>query len=117
MLNLFFTIVFIAEIILAHWIISKLIKLDNCVKNFNSQVLEYQPTLKTNLQNARCSVNKAMLVLANIVTFINAKQSQCKTLFSKNILSVIGCSVLKIPFKQMFSVLDTILTLKKLLKV
>ncbi len=116
MLNLFFTIVFLAEIILAHWLISKIIKLDNYVKALNFLVVDRQSELKITLKSARCSVNKAMLMFANIVTFINAKQSQCKTLFSENLLSVIGCSVLKIPFKQMFTVLDTVLTLKRLLR-
>ena len=42
MLNLFFTIVFLAEIILAHWLISKIIKLDNYVKALNFLVVDRQ---------------------------------------------------------------------------
>ena len=85
MLNLFFTIVFLAEIILAHWLISKIIKLDNYVKALNFLVVDRQSELKIILKSARCSVNKAMLMLANIVTFINLHRIQ-----SSNIINMLN---------------------------
>lgn len=117
MLQIFFLITFIAEIIVGYQIVTALIRWDNSLKELNTKVLEFQPELKKILADTKTSVNKAMVSFGSIVTFIGEKRSQCKNLFSKNFLSVIGCAVLKIPFKQMVSVLDFLLTFKKLLKV
>jgi len=117
MLHLFFTITFIAEIIVCFWIVSKLKKLDRAVLEMNSQVLDYQPELKSMLANVKANVNKSMVSLKSLVSFIGETKGECKKLFSKNFLSAMGCLILKIPFSQILSVLDVIFTLKKILKV
>ena len=117
MLHLFFTITFVAEVIVCCWIVSKLKKLDEIVLEKNAQVLEYQPVLKSALTEVKANVNKSMLTLTSLVTFIGETKGECKKLFSKNFLSALGCLILKIPFKQIMSALDVILMVKRILKV
>lgn len=117
MLHLFFTITFIAEIIVTVWVVSKLKKWDRAVLEMNNQVLDYQPVLLDKLTKIKTNVNKSMVALKSLVTFIGETKGECKKLFSKNFLSALGCLILKIPFKQILTILDVIFMLKKFLKV
>ncbi len=116
MLQLFFTISFVAEIIVGFWIVSKLRKWDNAVLEMNKQVLDFQPELKASLTKVKAGVNKSMLALRSLVSVIGNAKGECKKLFSKNFLSALGCLILRIPFKQVLNILDVIFALKKLLK-
>lgn len=117
MLHLFFTITFVAEIIVGFWVVSKLKQWDKAVLEKNNQVIACQPVLKETLTEVKANVNKSMLALTSLVTFIGETKGECKKLFSKNFLSALGCLILKIPFKQIMTVLDVILTVKKFLRV
>ena len=117
MLQVFFTISFIAEIIVCCWLVSKLKKWDRAVLEMNKQVLEFQPELKKSLTVVKTNVNKAMVALKVVVSFIGTTKGECKKLFSKNFISALGCLILKIPFKQILGILDVIFAFKKLLKV
>ncbi len=117
MLHLFFTISFAAEIIVCCWIISKLKKLDSIIIEKNRQVLEFQPELKKNLLEIKGKVNKSMVTLKSLVSFIGTAKGECKKLFSKNFISALGCLIFKIPFKQILNILDVIFALKNILKV
>lgn len=116
MLQLFFTISFIAEIIVCVWIISKLQKFDKQVLEMNKQIVEFQPELKQALAKTKTTVNKTMTAFRSLVSVIGNTKGECKKLFSKNFLSALGCLILKIPFKQVLNILDVIFVLKKLLK-
>jgi len=117
MLQLFFTITFAAEIIVGYWIISYIIKCSKAVNKINEEVLAFQPVLKKSLEDTKVSVNRSMETFGKIVTYISTGKNQCRQLFSKNFLSVAGSLILKIPFKKMVSIMEFLLTLRKLLKV
>lgn len=116
MLTLFFTISFIAEIIVANWIISKILKVDAQVKEMNAQVLAFQPILKESIQNTHGKLTKSLDNLNCFVQFIADKKHECKELCSKNIITSLVCLILKLPYKQIFSALEVILAVKKILK-
>ena len=50
MLTLFFTIIFLAEIIVAGWVISWIIKLDKKVCETNKKMLEFQPKMREQIK-------------------------------------------------------------------
>ena len=116
MLTLFFTIIFLAELIVAGWIISWIIKFDKAVCQTNSQVTLQRKELISKMNDAKMSINKTLTALNNFVTFINDKKCECKNAFETNIITSILCLILKLPFKQILSALEVILTVKKLLQ-
>ncbi len=116
MLTIFFTITFIAELIIAGWIISVILKLDKIVCTTNQQVTDYRPILQENLTKTKAGVNKTLTALTKFVTFINEKKCECKDAFEKNIITSILCIILKLPFKKIISALEVALMLKKLLR-
>lgn len=117
MLHLFFIVVFIAEVIIGCWVISKIKEWDNNVNKLNAQVIELRPQIQSSLLETKLCVNKTMTAFAGIVTCIAEKREECKKFFSKSILSVIGSAVLKIPFSKILSILEIALTLKKMFRV
>lgn len=116
MLTLFFTIIFLAELIVANWIISKIVKFDNKVKETNIQILEIQPILRKYIRSTHYKLTKALNSLNCFVTFVADKKHQCKELCSKNIITSIVCLIVRLPYKQIFSALEVILTIKKILR-
>lgn len=116
MLTLFFTIIFLAELIVANWIIFNIIKLDKHVKEINIQITEYQPILRRSIQKVNGKLTKSLNSLNCFVTFIADKKQECKELCSKNILSSLLCIILKLPFKQILSALEVILAIKKIFR-
>lgn len=116
MLTLFFTIIFIAELIVAGWIISGLLKLDRMVCQTNEQVTTQRTELMSKLDCAKTCINKTLNALNSFVTFINEKKCECKEAFETNIVTSILCLILKLPFKQILSALEVVLTIKKILR-
>ncbi len=114
MLTLFFTIIFIAELIVAGWIISGIIKLDKIVLSKNQEVLNFQPILKDQLQKTKSIIDIAGLSLDYFVTFIAEQKENCVILIKKNIIASILFLILKIPGKQIFTIVDLIFAVKKI---
>ena len=116
MLTLFFTLTFLAELIVANWIITKIIKFNNQVKEINVRVIEYQPLLKRSIQKTHGKITKSLNSLNCFVQFVADKKHECKELCSKNIITSIVCLIVKLPYKQIFSALEVILAIKKIIK-
>ena len=70
MLTLFFTIIFLAEIIVAGWVISWIIKLDKKVCETNKKMLEFQPKMREQIKKLTCTLELASSCLDYFVTFI-----------------------------------------------
>lgn len=117
MLTLFFTIIFLAEIIVAGWIISWLIKFDKKICQTNQKVLDFQPKLKTQIKNITCNLELASSCLDYFVTFIAEKKDNCVNSLKKNIIITILFMILKIPFKQIATTVNILFLIKKLLRV
>lgn len=116
MLTLFFTITFLAELIVAHWIISKITRFNKRINTVNEQMLKYQPILRRNIQKIHNKLTKSLDSLNCFVKFIADKKHECKELCSKNIITSIVCLIAKLPYKQIFSALEVILAIKKILR-
>lgn len=116
MLYIFFLIVFLAELIVMEWIVSKIIRLEKRVIETNQKVINYRPILKERIQKATSLLSGAAICLKSFVTFIAEKRGQCRDLLCKNLMSSLLCMITKIPFKQILTGLEIFLSIKKLLK-
>lgn len=116
MLTLLFTIVFIAELIIASWIISKIQKLNRVVCEANTKVLEAQVELKTQITETRLGITKALTALKKFTNFVDDTKDEYSNLVEKNIFSTVLSIILKLPYKKIMSALEVGLMIKKLLK-
>ncbi|MCM1339113.1 MAG: hypothetical protein NC191_05535 [Muribaculaceae bacterium] len=116
MLVLFFTIIFIAELIIAGWLIGHITAFDKKICALNNQVVKIQPQIKSEFAKIREPITKALAALDKFVEFMADQGVNCKEQLKKCILSKILTAILKIPFKQISAILDIALTIKKLLK-
>lgn len=116
MLTIFFTIIFIAELIVASRIISFIADADKAVCTINQKVLEFQPVMQTNIRKAKSVISLILSSLDYFVTFIAEKKDDCTNALKKNILTSVLFLVLKIPGKRIFTIVDILLTLKNLVK-
>ena len=116
MLVLFFTIIFIAELIIAGWLVSGITSLNKKVCATNQEVIEFQPQIKTCLKNAKEEIKKVSRSLECFTDFVAKKQTDCKESFKKNLPSKIILSILKIPAKRLITIIELVLAIKKFLK-
>lgn len=116
MLVLFFTIIVIAELIITVWLVLGLIKADKAVCETNKKIIEFQPILKSKLGKLKSIISLVLSSLDYCVMFIAEKKENFQNAFKKNLLSSILCIILKIPGKQILTILEILLTLKKLFK-
>lgn len=117
MLILFFTITFIAELIVAEKVISWVRNTNQKINTINNQVLEIKPTIQEKLSMFHENVTKVKIPLCNIALFVTDKKDTCTKFIEKDIFSEILAIFLKIPFKQIISTIELIITIRKLLKV
>ena len=73
---IFIGIIFIAELIIAHFIISSLIKWDKQVQYYNACVESFNPLLQTCMQYGRCIVATFKNSFENIISYIKKKHEQ-----------------------------------------
>ncbi len=116
MLVIFFTIVFLAELIIASWIIGKINNARKLVAEYNQQVTNLQPVIKSGIISTRENITKTLNSLNSFVRFLAEKKCQCTGLIERNILSTFLAFITKLPYKQILSILEILLTLKKFLK-
>lgn len=117
MLTLFFTIIFLAEIIVAGWVISWIVKLDKKVCETNKKMLEFQPKMREQIKKLTCTLELASSCLDYFVTFIAERKTTCVNSLKKNIITTILFMILKIPFKQIATGVEILLLIKKILRV
>lgn len=116
MLYLFFTIIFLAELIVASWIIAQITKARRLVCEVNQQVSDIQPLIKTNIEKAHEMLSKTLASLEAFMKFLAEKQGELGTLVNRNIFSTAVAVVLKLPFKEILSLLEVIIKVKKILR-
>lgn len=88
---IFIGIIFISELIIAHFIISNLIKWDRKVRYYNACVESFNPLLQTCLQYGRCLVASFKNSFEKFIAYIKKKHEQ---LITKVVLAVVIYSVL-----------------------
>ena len=115
MLYLFFTIIFLAELIVAGWIIAQITKARRLVCEVNQQVIDIQTLIKTNIEKAHETLAKTLESLEAFMKFLAEKQGELGTLMNRNIFSATIAIVLKLPFKEILSLLEVIIKVKKIL--
>ncbi len=88
---IFIGIIFISELIIAHFIISNLIKWDRKVRYYNACVESFNPLLQTCLQYGRCLVASFKNSFEKFIAYIKKKHEQ---LITKVVLAVVIYSAL-----------------------
>jgi hypothetical protein len=116
MLILFFTIVFIAELIILEKIISQILKFKKHIYNLNHQIDEFKPQIKSNIKNLRICIAKVLNILNCFVSFVINKRTNCSENIKKNLIVKILAFILKIPFKRIWTIINTILAIRKIIK-
>ena len=116
MLVVFFTIVFIAEIIVTVWIISAIKKLDTKVLKANLAINQISPEIISAVSLMRASVEIISTKFGATVDFIEEKKCSCFTTLQKGILTTLLFHFTKIPGKKLFTIIDTLLTIRKIVK-
>ena len=116
MLYIIFLIVFLAELIIMEWVVSKIIKCEKVVTETNNKITACRPIIKEKIKKAHSCLNTLTCCLKSFVTFVAEKKGQCKDLICKNILSTILCTITKIPFKHIITGLEIFLKIKNILK-
>jgi len=117
MLVLFFTIIFIAELIVTTWLISLIINLDKTVCELNQKVLTIQPEIKDNIQITKNIISQILSGLDCFTKFISTKREDCKNALKQNLLSTIAGFILRIPVKKIIALINIVLTIKKFIKI
>ena len=110
MLNLFFTIVFIAEVIIALQLVSLINRADKAVLALNSKVIEYSPKVKNAIIDVRILINKALLGVYNLAQIIEKHKTKVKKSIVKNIFTTILFLMLSSNGKQILTTVDLVFT-------
>ena len=110
MLTLFFTIIFIAEVIIALQVIAFINKADKAVIAFNEQVGVISPQIKASVLDARILVNKALLKVYNLAEIMGKQKHKVKQSVIKNILTTLLFFMLSSNGKQVLATIDLIFT-------
>ena len=92
---IFIAIIFIAELIIAHWLISNIVKLGKQVQYYNACVKTFNQLLQTCIQYVRCLVSSFKNSSEKAITYIKKKREQ----FIYKIIMVIAIYSLLILFK------------------
>lgn len=88
---IFIGIIFISEIIIAHFIISNLIKWDRKVRYYNACVESFNSLLQTCMQYGRCLVASFKNSFEKIIAYVKKKHEQfvTKIIFAVAIYSLL----------------------------
>lgn len=113
MLVLFFTIIFIAELIIAGQIIALIQKARRNVCQINQTVTDMKPEIERNICDVRIAINTILLRITGVHGFVDKRKEDYKKIFSANFLTKLASFILANDWKKIFLALDIILTLKK----
>lgn len=113
MLTIFFTIIFIAELIIAFWVISLIQKCNRLVCEVNKKVINCRPAIKSKICDIRISINSALLAMNNFSEFVNKKKDDLNEILSKNLFTTVLLMVLNPAGKKIFALIDLFLSVKK----
>lgn len=117
MFVLFFTIVFIAELIVVAKVISVLQKCDSQVQEFNNQIIQINPEFKKGVEGAQKAVTSLTGGVGLFNKFIDKKKYELIRLAAKAALAVLFVIVIKkIPNKKLLTVIDMVFMFEKFLQ-
>lgn len=118
MFILFFTIVFIAELIVVAKLISVLKQADATVLEINSQVNETKPQISQGMTCAKEGVKVVTKGVGALATFVESKKKESFKIAVKLILSIVLLLLLKkFPNKKLLTVVDVLFALSNILKI
>ena len=117
MFILFFTIVFIAELIILAQLISLINNARRVVCNANKKVLDSQFVIREKCYKTRLYINKLLIALDGIAEKATKKKNFLKKLFSREIIPIIITIISKIGFNNIVNTINTFITIKGFLKI
>lgn len=115
MLVLFFTIIFIAELIITSWVISQLIKADKAVCEANVKVTKYRPYIKKQIQIIKTANNIIYSSIDYFNLYVEDKKTKIQNIINKDILTTILVTISKIPYKKIWTIINIVTSINKLL--
>lgn len=115
-MTIFFTIIFIAELIIASWLISLMNKCTKWANTQNAYITSNQKILQEQIQKIYTITKTIHTNLDSFSNTIEKKREDIIQIFSKNTLTTIGYILLNTNIKSVITFIDLILTIKKFLK-
>jgi len=82
----------------------------------NTRVLDIQPVLKDNLQKIKGITETLHSRLDCVIKSVTNKKNECKNIIRNKALTEFALWIMKLPYKRIISVLEIILTIRKILK-
>lgn len=100
MIKLFFVTFFIAELVIALAIISKVYGFNKCVNNWNNLVLSNKDSLKTDLAELRSSVTEFSQSVDGVKVYIQQKRKEYTLTLLQTTLTYLGIFTLRGKYKK-----------------
>jgi len=116
MFIIFFTIVFIAEVIVAHWIIARICSARKAVSCMNSRVMDSQFVIREKCYRLRLALNKLLLALEGVPEKVCEKKTFIDKILSMKFLPLILFILERIGFSNILKLINFIFMAKSLLK-
>lgn len=116
MLILFFTTIFVSELIITFWIISIIRKFNKMTCEMNEKVLQIQPILPEKICLEKEMLKNIRLKTDKYGAYINEKKESYKQLITPQIITVIAAFLIKNDWKKFFMAIDIFLSIKRLLR-
>ncbi len=116
MMTIFFTIIFIAELIITFWIISQINRGIKWAQETNKTILESKNTINSTLSELQNEINSVRLNIEKFSGMVEKKKEDFIQIFSKDLITNLGFLVLNTNVKSMLTFIDVILTIRKFLK-
>ena len=110
MLVLFFTLIVIAEVIIAAQLIFLIRRVDFAVIAINNKICESSPNIKNTISKVRNSVNKALIGVYNLGRIIEKRKDKTIKYFIKNAITTILFFMLSPNGKQILTAIDLFFT-------
>lgn len=114
---MFFIIIFLAEIIAAGWIVTKIRSADELVCGFNKRITGLRPVLKNEIIKIKEIITLLHSKLSCFTAASSDRREKCKNLFKNKYLTDIAVLLMKIPYKKIIAFINIILTIKKIIRV
>lgn len=116
MLTIFFTIVFIAEIIITVWVIKLICKIDSDIQRLNCRVLVLNPIIENVFCKTRISINSVLLGVNKLEQTLVLKKEKFIENITDNTFSTVLLILTRISGCKIFSFIELFKTFYKLMK-
>lgn len=116
MMTLFFTIIFIAELIITFWIISGITTGIKWAKALNQNILEYRMVIINDLIEIKDKLKTANSNIGTFSGMVEKKRTDIVQIFSKDIITKLCFFLLNTNIKSVLTFIDIILSVRKFLK-